>query len=493
MSQKEELSFELYAAIYYAKQGWIIPEVHFKIFEFLEDESQWNDTKTKVLLLWRGIGKSTITDLWIAYKLTVNPALRFLILSADKETATKSSQDILSILRNHPLSKHLISSDRSVTKRKDQFFVCGSFDMRNPSVKAVGVTSNITGARADYIMYDDTEVPKNSGNESRRYELRKKISESRSLLTPEIGRRLLIGTYHDAVSIYDEEIGNGSASLRVPIISNTKGEFPYISGEPQWPERFDSEWVYQRQLDSLSKAEFFSQYLLIPSSIKDSILDQTRFIHYREEIEFKSANNRAYAKLGETTLYSVTCWWDVALSTARSDDSVVAVVFTDDNGHYYVHDIKKLVGDTDEQCQQVRKFALQYNIPSICVESNGIGALIPPILIKHMQGTGIGVDGVFNTQSQTKNTRIITAYETLLYGGRLHLHERVANSPFLNQIRDFDPSTVKNRDDYIDSVASCILREPIRIGALDGFGGKSMVSGWMGQGTYEMEMDRFQF
>lgn len=490
--QDQQITFALYAALYYAKQGWTIPEVHFNIFDFLEDEDSWNETKTKVLLLWRGIGKSTITDLWVAYKLTVNPALRFLILSADKETATKSSQDILSVLRNHPLSKHLITSDRNVSKRKDQFFVEGAIDMRNASVRAIGVTSNITGGRADYVIYDDVEVPKNTGNESRRTDLRRKISESRHLLVPEVGRRLLIGTYHDPVSIYDEEIGKGAASLRVPILFNAKGEFPYITGDSQWPERFDNEWILQKQLECTGRAEFFSQYLLIPSSINDSILDHTKFIQYREEIEFKTGNGRSYAKLGETTLYSVSCWWDPSMSTARGDDSVIAIVFTDDNGHFYIHDTKKLLGDTDEQCQEVRKFALHYNIPIVCVETNGIGALIPPILIKHLQGTGIGVDGVFNTQSQTKNARIISAYETLLFGGRLHIHERVVNSPFLNQIRDFDPSTTKNKDDYIDSVANCILREPIRIGHGSSFS-KSLIMGWMDQGTHDIEMDSFTF
>ena len=136
--------------------------------------------------------------------------------------------------------------------------------------------------------------------------------------------------------------------------------------------------------------------------------------------------------------------------------------------------------------------ALQFNIPSVCVETNGIGALIPPILIKHLQGTGIGVDGVHSPSTQTKNTRIISAFETLLYGGRLHVHDRVANSPFLNQIRDFNPSSTRNKDDYIDAVANCILREPIRISGTGNLN-NLMISGWMGQGSHDIQFESFSF
>lgn len=491
----QEFDFPLYAALWYHKNGWVIPDVHFTIFEFLEDESQWdNPTKSKILLLWRGIGKSTITDIWVAYKLTKNPTLRFLFLSADKETAKKSSQDILSIINNHPFSKPLVNSSSSSNEvRKDQFFVNGSTDNRNPSVRALGILSNITGGRADYIIYDDVEVPRNSGNDNKRHDLRKKISESNHLLVPEIGRKLFIGTYHDSISIYDDAVANGGALLRVPILVDIKGEFPYITGRSQWPERFPLDWISSKQTASSNKAEFYSQYLLIPSSINESILDIARFNVYDDELEFKSVNGRAYAKLRGKTLHSVSAWWDPSMSAARSDDSVVAIVYSDEDGNYYVHRVQGVVGDTDEQCKQVRDIAVKNNIPLICVETNGIGALLPPMLIKHLKGTGIGVDGVFSNASMTKNMRIISAFETPLYAGRIFIHRSVADGKFLRQVQDFNPNTTKNKDDYIDSVASCILREPNLINMNAAEISSGTINRWMPQGSFDIASDNYSF
>jgi predicted phage terminase large subunit-like protein len=489
-----DIDFPLYAAMWYQKCGWIIPEVHFRIFDFLEDEDQWdNPNKSKVLLLWRGIGKSTITDIWVAYKITKNPKLRFLFLSADKETAKKSSQDILSILQNHPLSTHLIGPRvlGRTEVRKDQFYVLGNSDNRNPTVRALGILSNITGGRADYIIYDDVEVPKNSGNDSKRHDLRKKISESNHLLVPEIGRKLFIGTYHDTESIYDEQINNQANYLRVPIIQDVKGEFPYITGTPQWPERFNENWIANKQKESTSKAEFYSQYLLIPASINDSILDPARFLIYKEEIEFRTVNGRSFAKIGQRTLRSVSCWWDPSMAKARGDDSVVAIVYSDEEGHYYIHRTVAITGDTDEQCRAVRDIAVKNNVPVVCVETNGIGAMLPPMLIKHLKGTGIGVDGVFSQQSQTKNTRIIAAYETALYGSRLHIHQSVADSKFLRQIQDFNPATTKNRDDFIDAVASCILREPNIVGMNSYDISAGTISRWIPSGSFDLQLETY--
>jgi len=505
IQEQHELDFRLYATIWFLKNNWETPEVQMSIFDYLDDDANWGDNKSKTLLLWRGLGKSTIVDMWVAYKLTQNPALRFLILSADKETAIKSSKDILSILRNHPLSKTIAPTyqkGRGTSLRADQFSVNGSTDRRNPSVRSMGVLSNVTGGRADYIIYDDVEVPKNSGTDFKRYELRKKLSESAHLLSPDIGLKLFVGTYHDSESIYDEQISNGSSFLRVPLLRNTTGEFPYIVGESQWPERFTDKVISDKQKACTGRAEFYSQYLLIPTSISESILDSTLFKTYTGSIDFKLANGHEIATLQNSNaepirLRSVTCWWDPAFSSSKGDDSVLAIVFTDDNGYYYIHNTTKLVGDPDEQCEQIKKTVLSHHIPIVCVETNGIGITLPAILIKHLEGTGIGVDGVHNPPSNTKNQRILRAYETLLYSGRLYVHESVSDGIFLNQIRDFNPSTTRNKDDFIDAVASCILREPIRIGSGNLFGDSSSYSSintnWMAQGTYSFKLDGFSF
>jgi phage terminase large subunit-like protein len=411
-------------------------------------------------------------------------------MSADHELAKKSSQDILNTLRLHPFSRHLIGNQRELEVRKDSFFVRGHKDSRNHSVKAKGILSNVTGGRADYIIFDDVEVAKNSGDSRRREELRRRIAEVNNLLVPEMGRRLFIGTYHDSESVYDELINIGASKLKVPLIKNVKGEFPYQVGDSQWPERFNQEWILQKQTTCHSKAEWQSQYLLIPSSVTDSLLDVTRVRMYEKEVDFTHSNGSVLAKIGDAILRSVSCWWDPAISSARGDDSVVAIVFSDDDNNYYIHRTVHIAGDTDEQCRRVKIIALEHNIPVVSIESNGIGALLPPMLIKHLEGTGVGVDAVYN--SARKNDRIIQAFETPLYAGKIHAHASVVDGPFLYQLRDFKFENTKTRDDFIDATASAILREPIRLAAaFSSFAGIN--KNWMAQGTYDLEMDELSF
>lgn len=486
----QEFDFPLYAAVWYEKNGWEIPDVHLEIFDYLENEENWGSIKTKILLLWRGIGKSTIIDLWIAYKLTKNPKLRFLLVSANHATAKRSTNDILHILRLHPFSVGMIVENKYLEVRKDRFFVKGYADSRNASVETKGITSTITGLRADYIIFDDIEVPKNSGNALKREILRKQVDEANHLLVPEIGRRIFIGTYHDSESVYDETYAKGATRLKVPILSNIEGEFPYQTGESRWEERFDEDWISQKQLTCKSKAEWLSQYLLIPATLSDAILDVSKIRAYEGEVKFVQANKSYLATLNDKELRSVSCWWDPAMSSARGDDSVVAIVFSDDDNNYFVHRTIAVKGDTDQQCIAVKKLALEFNIPVVTIEMNGIGALLPPMLIKHLEGTGIAVDTAFS--SEKKNDRIIKAYEVPLYAGRIHAHASVLNSPFLHQLKDFEPSQTNNKDDYIDSVASAILREPIRLAAaFNNFG--SINKRWMSMGTFDIKIDEFSF
>lgn len=496
--QQGDYDFPIFYAIWLTKLGYDLSEILLKIGSFLEDEN-WNQN-TKVLLLWRGVGKSTLTDIWVAYKLSKNPALRFLFLSATKELAKSASQDILHIIDNHPLCEHLRITTTRVERRKDSFFVKGSTDARVPSVRASGITSTITGGRADYIIFDDVESPENSGTEYKRKELRRKISESFNLLTPEIGRKLFIGTYHDTDSIYDDVTFAKKASrLRVPVITNTSGEFPFIKGTSNWPDRFTDEWIIDKQRECSGRAEFYSQYLLIPETIEGSELDPSLIAVYSQEVYFNSIMGRHSAWLGDPTnkkegavkIASVSAFWDPAFAQRRQDDSVLSIVFTTDDGHIYIHRVFALDGDPAEQCKQVKRFALEYRLPVINVEDNGQGGTVTSqMLLMALDGTGIGVNGVASRIN--KQTRIMDAFETPLYAKLIHMSDQVASSEFVNQLKDFRPSQTRQRDDYIDSVAYAIMQQPVRIAAnLIGYNGVYH-NGWSDMGTVDIKREYFR-
>jgi hypothetical protein len=72
---------------------------------------------------------------------------------------------------------------------------------KSPSVKAVGITGQLTGSRADVVISDDVEVPKNSETETMREKLENKTKEYAAILKPD-GEIIYLGTPQSEQSIY---------------------------------------------------------------------------------------------------------------------------------------------------------------------------------------------------------------------------------------------------------------------------------------------------
>ena len=490
-----EYDFSLFYAIWLEQRhpDWEIPLVHMEIINYFEEED-WGHERKKVLLLWRGVGKSQLVDLWVAYKLSKDPTLRFLLLSYDKDTSKKSSRNILNIIKTHPLCEGLFNKRLEV--QKDSFFIEGYLDDRNPTVRAYGIRTSGTGGRSDYIIFDDVEDRNNSGTPGRRRELRAAISEAENTLLPNTGKVLFIGTFHDHESIYDEQVNEyGARRVRVPIMEDVEGEYPYLTGTIKWAERYSKEEIWH--LQKKPRNEFFSQYMLVPTTIEDTYFD-TDFLEpnrYTSNMKLYESGDRWYAKLkigggedADRRIVSSTCYWDPALSKARGNDSVVALVLTDDNGWHYIHKVKAVNGDGDQQCEEVKTFAKQNNVAAVIIEDNGPGAFLVGMMLKVLNKTGIGVEAYHVTNTEAKAKRFVEAFEGPLYGGILHINQAVYDGPFLIQMREFMPKNVMNqKNDYLDAVAGAVLREPTYVGNhIPQFG---TTTNWQGHGVEKIEWD----
>jgi hypothetical protein len=498
-AKKKEVTFHQFFAVWAQMQvpKWDIPDFHFDVLDFLSDHSDW-ENHTGLLQIFRGAAKSTIVGLFVVWMLTQDPTLRFLILSADKKTATKITTDVAGIIERHPLAKHLHNKDKPW--RTDFLYVNGSTDGRNASVTSWGVMSNITGARADWIIYDDTEVPKNSRTELEREKLREKLDEPTHILVPG-GYELFVGTPHSFDSIYTELEGTsgkeepfrtGCSSLKIAVMEDVEGEFPNFTGTPTWPARFTVAEIKKKQDGSSTKGHFLSQYLLQPYNPDDTVLDPSLISVYTHDIEIIQSNGSGLAKINDQRIMGASCFWDPSLAKLSTDDSVLAIVFTTDDGHYFIHRAIKLTGDGDEQCIQVINEMKKNEVSHVVIETNGVGGLLPPLFRKHATGKGITCEG--KPTSQNKLEKIVHAYEVALASGLIHAHKSVMETPFRTQLRDFNHKTAgRGKDDFIDSVAMAILSQPIRIKA-GHYGNRatqwqSAVSG----GSIECEVDSVSF
>lgn len=441
-------------------QGLNVPAHHKKMCSFLWDIYHKNPDKNALLMAFRNSGKSTIIGMFCAYILWRNPNTRILILSADHELAKKMVRNIKRIIEKHPITKHLKPS-RKEEWASDRFTIVRPNDLRDPSVLARGLLANITGCRADLIICDDVEVPKTCDSSTKRLDLRSKLSELDYVLTPG-GMMVYIGTPHTADTIYNtgkDGFLSGWHVLKIPILNKR--------GNSNWPERFST-----TKIESIRKRsgpnKFLSQMMLEPVPINDSRLNPNHLLFYEDELIYKEANETAVLSLGSNRLTSVSCWWDPSFGAAdKSDDSVIACVFTDEKGLYYLHDIHYLtvpenVESATYQCHQVADFVVRNFITAVHLETNGIGKFLPALLRKELAAQQINCAVIEETSHQNKATRILSAFDAILSNRALKVSNKIKKTPFITQLQEYKP-TSNSKDDALDAVAGCLLSEPVRL------------------------------
>ncbi|MGN1063612.1 MAG: phage terminase large subunit [Alphaproteobacteria bacterium] len=441
-------------------QNLSIPAHHKKMCVFLSDIYESTDNKNALLMAFRNSGKSTIVGLFCAYVLWKNPDTRILILSADHELAKKMVLSIKRLIEKHPLTKHLKPAKKEEWA-SDRFTVNRPADGRDPSVLARGLMANITGCRADLIICDDVEVPKTCDTTAKRADLRAKLSELDYILTPS-GMMVYIGTPHTADTIYNtspDGFLSGWHCLKIPILN--------ARGDSNWPERYSLDKINAiKKRSGLNK--FLSQMMLQPVPLTDSRLSVQNLIYYSDELIYKEANESAVLSIGTHKMVSVSCWWDPAFGAKeKGDDSVLACVFTDDTGVYYLHDILYLrVPQGEEaasyQCKMAADFIIRNYIPAVHLETNGIGKFLPALLRTELARRKIPCAVIENTSHQNKVQRILSAFDAILMNNALKVHRRILQTPFVTQMQEWHPAG-RGKDDALDAVAGCLLNEPVRL------------------------------
>lgn len=506
MKKREYISFPGFFMEWANFMGWEVPVFHLLVCRWLEEKGP-----RSVLRIFRGAAKSTIFAVYSAWKLYNDSTYRFIDRGADDDTAQKLTSDTKNVLSKHPLCKGLTRGKLGVKK----FSVIGNPDARNYNVTAYGVLSNATGSRADEIVNDDVEVPKNIKTADARQTLRERLAEETHILVPG-GNILYIGTPHTYDSIYEEKIKDGFEHLTITLFkynkrheadgkTNTfsfdfdvkdpkdfyvmvgrivlkedeytvKGHSVILSETPNpkavvdlytgnvWPERFDRQTVTDKRFGCKRQNEWDSQYRLEARPIHDIRLDPDHLVVYDDEPVIRQANGEIALDIGTTRMIDARATWDCSLGKADSDASVLAVMFSDNGGHLYWQDNLILKGEVYDQAKEVCDAVEKYQLPAVTIKTAGIGGFLPAILRKAFKERGILCAVLEEKETTNKANRILSAYETPLSGRFLHVHRNVYEGGLAEQMRDWQPIKTNQPDDILDAGSGCILNTPVRIG-----------------------------
>ena len=173
--------------------------LQYDIADFMQD-----GPKRSVIMAFRGVGKSWICSAYAVHQLLLDPTKNILVVSASKNRADDFSTFTLKIIHDIPVLQDLIP-------KNDQRFSKIAFDVgpapaaHAPSVKSLGISSQLTGSRADIIIADDIEVPNNSATQGMRDKLDEQVKEFEAIIKPlDTSRILFLGTPQCEDSIYNK-------------------------------------------------------------------------------------------------------------------------------------------------------------------------------------------------------------------------------------------------------------------------------------------------
>ena len=258
--------------------------------------------KRHIIQAFRGCGKSWITAAFVLWLLWRNPQVKILVVSASKDRADAFSIFVKRLIHDIEMLNFLAPG----SGQRDSniaFDVGPATPDQSPSVRSAGITSQITGSRADHIISDDVEVPNNSMTEDQREKLATRVSEFDAILKPG-GRITCLGTpqcaqslyvllrkrgyetriwparYTDGILVEDgQEIDRYDGALAPDILEKLRAD-PSLDGHTTEPARFSDEDLREREI-SYGRSGFNLQFMLdtslsdanrYPLKIKDLIV-----------------------------------------------------------------------------------------------------------------------------------------------------------------------------------------------------------------------------
>ena len=380
-------------------------ELQYDIANYIQD-----GPKRSVIMAFRGAGKSWICSAYVVHQLLLDPSKNILVVSASKSRSDDFSTFTLKIINDIPVLQGL-------KPRDGQRFSKISFDVglapasHAPSVKSLGITSQLTGSRADIIVADDIEVPNNSATQGMRDKLDEQVKEFEAIVKPlDSSRIIFLGTPQCEDSIYNKlrERGYNTRIWTSEYIGTDTNQKVYDGavapiiadsdqpvGRTTEPLRFTDVDLEERKL-SYGRSGYALQFMLnprlsdtdrYPLKINDLIVhdldnevanekyvwasgpDQT----WSDDLPNVGFNGdrffRPYETLGDLVPYTGSVM-SIDPSGRGKDETAYAVVKML-NGHLFVHACNGIRGGYGENVlKELASIAKRYNVNQIIVESN---------------------------------------------------------------------------------------------------------------------------
>jgi len=423
-----------------------------------------------IISAFRGVGKSWITASYVLWRLLLDNDLNILVVSASKNRSDDFSTFCLRLMSEMEILKHLYPKGDQ-RQSKISFDVATALASQQPSVKSLGITSQLTGSRASVIIADDVETSGNTQTQFMRDKLSESIKEFEAIIKPNQDSRIIfLGTPQVEQSIYNKLQERGYkirywtarypsekqmisyGSNLAPRIGNTWTE--EMVGKPTDPTRFDEKDLLEREA-SYGRIGFNMQYQLdsslsdlnrYPLKLSDLSVMTLNPDNAPEKVIWASSPELQHNDLpcvglqgdgyyrpmqiqGSYLPYT-GCVMSIDPSGKSGKDETAYCVTKFLNGNIYLVDIGGFnSGYSEHTLFNLVKKAKEHKVKKILIEENfGQGmfdALLRPYLIKEYPCTTELI-----RQTVNKHRRILDTIEPLMSQHRLIVSPRVIKKDY---------------------------------------------------------------
>ena len=412
---------------------------------------------------FRGIGKSYVTAAYVLWELYKNPNVKVMCISASKERADNNSIFLQKLILSVPWLAHMRPRGDENRWSRISFDIGGCSPTQAPSVKSVGITGNMTGSRADIMLFDDVEVPNNSATDMQREKLLQLISEAEAILMPKPTSRIIfLGTPQTTFTCYrklsergyrpfvwparyPKDIGMYEGLLAPQLLEDLEGKVK--PGDPT-DTRFSDIELMEREA-AMGRSNFELQFQL-NTSLSDQDKFPLRFADFivtpignecAEKYSWSSDPRYVLRELPAVGLPGDRWYSPMFIDAAccpfsetivsidpsgRGLDETVAAVLSQANGYIFLRDMVAFRdGYSDSTLTDIVRLSKRYEAGTLLVESNFGDGMICELLKRHMSQMGLTAHVEEVRATVRKEERIIDTLEPVLNQHRLIIDPKV--------------------------------------------------------------------
>ena len=421
---------------------------------------------------FRGVGKSWITAAFVIWFLLKKNNANVVVVAANDRRAAKFTTFVLRLIEEVPEFEHL--KPRHNQRRSASGFDVGPAPpSQTQSVTCVGIFGTFTGDRADLIVADDVEVPKNSETSSLRAKLEGRTREFSALIKPEGGQVVFLGTPQHEESIYNRLPDRGYEVRYWPILFPNEEErvryagrlAPFIDKQVRLnpnlvhtstePGRFTMIDIEARRQD-YKEAGFRLQFMLdtsmstkgdYPLRMSDLVLFPLDYSKCPEVLIHAATRERRIEDLPNVS-WSTDFMYDAMVmepikwvpyervimaidpSGSGRDETGYAILGAA-NGYLFLLDASGVPGHEESHCFKLLDAAKKFKVDTIFVEPNYGGGTFASLLKSHMKTHGFNCSVADSEWARgNKSKRILATLTPVFQGHRLVVRRQLIQEDY---------------------------------------------------------------